>query len=120
MTSAASAISSVAIDTTCRIVCSEDGSGLNAKPIAMSNTAVPALNLKNLTPAAFPTHAKTRMMPTPRWVRNKNKMEDSDIQRLSTIGIPGWGFGTRDRDYCPASLVSHPSSQVITSLAELI
>ena len=50
-----------------------------ANPMAMSKAAVPALKRKNFTPASLPTHASTRVTPTPRWVRNKKRIEDRDI-----------------------------------------
>ena len=54
----------------------------SANPIAMSSAAVPALKRKNFTPASRPTQARTRVMPTPRWTRNRNRIADRDIGGL--------------------------------------
>ena len=90
-TSAASVTTSSAVAT----VCSRSGlstPGLNANAAPISSAAVPALNLKNLTPASRPTHASTNVMPTPRWARNRKRMDGKD-----TTGVLGSQFSVPER-----------------------
>src|SRR6202022_2393412 len=65
-TRAASAINSAAVEMASTVVRSVGEFGLSAKPTAIIRTAVPAVKRTNFTPASLPTHASTRVTPTPR------------------------------------------------------